>query len=425
MDKETKEQIKKLLSEEEYDQIFREFGQKAYKKYVPNKYKKNDLKKLKKEGKFFDIENKYGETEYKKSLVKAMYREIKDAKGTGAAVLWRVKQGTLNVAKKTGLYSLITSMALAGTISGLISADTKESIRENAEKYKEDIDKYNENIEKYAEEFSEKDLSDIQIFMKVMDDMWGNIKGYKNPEKNITGFLELDLADEEGYGVCRNMASDVAKKLNAIDPKYNARIITVKSNLDYKIADIDRNILETNETVADSNTTEQSTSGNIKLQKTLQNFMGDHMVTLVDVENAIMVLDPTNPGIGVYKDGRIIMLNSPINKDTGLAVSDPTEIATAIAVRGGLDGLGTTISDYDKSFEKLNFSFEELIAKYGLEAQNKALEEVREMYIVAEANEIVDQAIKQSELKAKYRVDETPKPSENNINTKINQENER
>jgi len=131
MDKETKEQIKKLLSEEKYDEIFREFGQEAYKKYVPNKYRKNDLKKLKKEGKFFDIENKYGEKEYKKSLVTAMYREIRDAQGTGVAVLWRVKQGFLNVAKKTGIYSLLASMALAGTLSGLTSAD----IKENSEKY--------------------------------------------------------------------------------------------------------------------------------------------------------------------------------------------------------------------------------------------------------------------------------------------------
>jgi len=424
MDKETKEQIKKLLSEEKYDEIFREFGQEAYKKYVPNKYRKNDLKKLKKEGKFFDIENKYGEKEYKKSLVTAMYREIRDAQGTGVAVLWRVKQGFLNVAKKTGIYSLLASMALAGTLSGLTSAD----IKENSEKYAEDIKEYNDNIEKYAEEFSEKDLSDIQIFMKVMDDMWGNIKGYKSPEKNISGFLELDLADEEGYGVCRNMASDVAKKLNAINPKYNARTITVKSNLSYRMADIDINILESNETVADSNTTEQSFSENSEIMKTLQKFMGDHMVTLVDVpqDNLTIVLDPTNPGIGVYKDGRIIMLNSPRDEGKGLAVSEPTEIATAISVRGGLDGLGTTISDYNKSFGKIKFSFEELITKYGLEAQNKALEEVRKMYIVAEANKIAERAVKQGNFKDTYRVDETPIPSgNNNINNEINQANER
>jgi len=152
------------------------------------------------------------------------------------------------------------------------------------------------------------------------------------------------------------------------------------------------------------------------------------MVTLVDVpeDNLTLVLDPTNPGIGIYKDGRIIMLNSPINEETGLAVSEPTEIATAISVRGGLDGLGTTISDYNKSFGKIKFSFEELITKYGLEAQNKALEEVRKMYIVAEANKIAERAVKQGNFKDTYRVDETPIPSgNNNINNEINQANER
>ena len=35
------------------------------------------------------------------------------------------------------------------------------------------------------------------------------------------------------------------------------------------------------------------------------------MVTLVDVpsDELTVVLDPTNPGIGIYKDGKIIMFN--------------------------------------------------------------------------------------------------------------------
>ena len=124
-------------------------------------------------------------------------------------------------------------------------------------------------------------LSDIQIFMKVMDDMWGSIQGYKTPEKDIHGFLELDLANEDGYGVCRNMASDVARKLQEINPDYNARTIAVYIEDGFKIADIERTVLETNETVQEDSSEEQEQNSIISA---IQNFVGNHMVTLVDVK---------------------------------------------------------------------------------------------------------------------------------------------
>lgn len=401
MDKASKEKIKDLKSRKEYDEIFRQFGRKAYTRATPSKYRKQDLKKLKKEGKYEDIFNKYGKSEYNKLLVTAMYREIKDAKGFVPAALWRSKEFMKSALQKLGLYSLVVSLSFSGAMA--IASEMTTS--ENSEIYKDEIKAYNDKIENYANEVNRYAFNDIQIFSKVMDDMWKGIKGYAEPEKDIQGFLELDLATEEGYGVCRNMASDVAKKLNQINPKYNARVMTVKMGDDgyYEIADIDRTVLETNETVTGSeeNKEEQEVSG---LQNAISNFTGNHMVTLVDVpeDNLTLVLDPTNPGIGIYVNGKITMLNSA--KENGLEY-ESKEYMTAIFSRGGMDGILDVASEYMKSFQKPNLSFEEIQTKYGLEAQNLALQEVRSRALI---NEIVDVATEKSknEFDERYKVGE-------------------
>lgn len=377
MDKISKEKIKDLKAREEYEEIFREFGQKVYKKYVPHKYRKQDFKKLKREGKYEDIYNKYGKSKYNQLLVTAMYREIKDAKGLGPAVAWRIKEGIIAVAKSTGIYS----MAALLTFSGVMSITSESSATENAETYKEEIKAYNEHIKEYSNSVNQYGFSDVQIFMKVMDDMWGSIKGYGQPEKDISGFLELDLATEEGFGVCRNMASDIARKLNEINPKYNARTMRAWMGEDgyYEIADIQRTFIETNQTIADNDNSqekEQNLASNDGATKFIQNAFGNHMLTLVDVpeDNLTIVLDPTNPGIGIYINGKIIMLNS--GEENGLEF-EAKEYSNAIFTHGGIDGILTVASDYMRSFQKANLTFAEIQSKYGLEAQNKALIEVR------------------------------------------------
>lgn len=371
MDKTIKERIANLIKEERYDDVYREYGIKAYKRYVPSNYRKQDLAKLKREGRYEDIFNKYGKNEYDKILIKAMYEEIKEVKGGFKANLWKI-------AHKLKIYSVTAAFAVSlalPTVTTAFAVMTEKDINDNSKKYEDQIETYDKKIDKYAKKVNEIGLSDIQIFMKVMDDMWEGIKGYGNPEKNISGFLELDLADEDGYGVCRNMASDIARKLNKINPEYNARTMAVLMGEDsfYKIADINRNILETNSTIEE--TTEEDSKSN-KLKETVANLLGNHMVTLVDVpsDNLTIVLDPTNPGIGVYIDGKIIMLNDTKGEKVNYNTKEYSE---AVFIRGGIDGMIKIASDYIKSFGKSNLSFKEILDKYGSHAQDIALKEVR------------------------------------------------
>ena len=164
MDKISRKKIKKLKQDKKYGEIFLEFGKEAYINYVPAKYKKEDLKRLKKEKRYEDIYNKYGKDTYNSILVKAMYGEIKEAKGTIKAILWRINMSL----KKIGFTSAFSIMQL--TAAG--SLMTEATIMDNSVKYESEIEQYNNNISKYADEVKSLNLSDIQIFMKVMDDMW-------------------------------------------------------------------------------------------------------------------------------------------------------------------------------------------------------------------------------------------------------------
>lgn len=373
MDKESKEKIKLLKKQEKYNEIYSEFGSEAYLKYTPSKIKKSELKKLKKEGRYEDIYLKYGPVAHEKILTKAMYEEIKEAKGPLKAIIWNIGK-KLKVA--TAYTALIASTS-AVTLTGMAMSDVRADIKDNAIEYAADIEAYNNKVKQYAAEVNSMNLDDVQIFMKVMDDMWGSIKGYKKPELNLSGFYELDLATEDGYGVCRNMASDVAKKLNAINPEYNARVMPVRMEDNYfKIANIERTVLQDDPTVMENDEAGEAPS-------ILGDMFGNHMVTLVDIkeDNLTIVLDPTNPGIGIYKNGDIIMLNPPQNPERGEKVEyEAKEYTSAVIVRGeGMQGVVDVVADYFSTYEKANLTYEQIQEKYGLEAQNKALKEVREL----------------------------------------------
>lgn len=248
------------------------------------------------------------------------------------------------------------------------------------------------------------------IFMKVMRDMWDEIEGYKIPENEIKGFLELNLT-MEGYGVCRNMAIDIAKKLNAINPEYNARTLIVETEGEgtFKKANIERKFINEDGTVEEEygsielQAKDESNKGNI--------IYGNHVVTVVDVkkDNLMIVLDPTNPSLGVYKNGKIENLNSD---ERGEAYCEPR----------GIDQWGNSnnydegfqvFEDYIKSFDKSNLTDEEIKEKYGWVAQDLSIED----QIASENEQAFKNVIKVSKEKLNNNKKEH-KTSENKEETK-------
>lgn len=362
----------KLAKEGKYEEIFALYGSKYYLKFVPYKYKKNDIKKLLQEGKFEDIYIKYGPNIYEKYVHKMKAMDIyletgSKSKSKGTFVLNKIKSGT----KRTILPLFISGVTVFEGFPILIASCYDQIITKNSITYAEEISSYDKKIQEYAKQINKLKLTDLQIIMKVMNDMWDSIAGYADPKKNIMGFQRLDFLEENGIGVCRNMADDVCAKLNVINPEYNARTLTVKMDMDKLI--VINNIDNSKRPSSENNSSSTQEDTNDISDNIIENIYGNHKVILVNIpnENITLVVDPTNPSIGIFRDGKIYMFSV-----------DDGKLLTVKYLSTSMDGI-LSVFDYNKrrtqSFFDSNINIEELKQKYGVDAQNKALEYVLEL----------------------------------------------
>lgn len=89
------------------------------------------------------------------------------------------------------------------------------------------ISEYEIYVDDYLESIDFTGLSDLEIFMKLMQYEHQEML-YSTPEQEITGYFRVQMLD--GKGVCRNIADDLAYRLNLINPEYNAKMICVNSS---------------------------------------------------------------------------------------------------------------------------------------------------------------------------------------------------
>ena len=220
-----KKQVKKLAKQKKYNDIYVIYGQKWFKKYTPEEWQKKDKEKLRKEGKFIDLYNKYGE--FDKEKIQEI--DIKQETGKVPTIGQKIK---IWYKKILGLF-LAESLTIAATTSTSLNIvnglNTDNIIEKNSKKYEKQIEEYEKEIEEYAENINQKNYTDLEIFIKLMKDMYQTTRGYGQPEIDAKGYYGMDL-QEGGIGVCRNMADNIANKLNEINPDYNARAIVVISN---------------------------------------------------------------------------------------------------------------------------------------------------------------------------------------------------
>lgn len=383
MDKETKDNIKKIkndlkgrkLSKDEKmdycNEIYRLYGINVYKKVTPRSIKRKDIKNLLRSGRFDDIYFKYGEETYKEKLDYMKSKDIEYETGKKhLGVFSRVR----NFIKKRVVAPLLGMSILLPSSIAVISIDSMEDKKSEEEiLYKEQIEEYIENTKEYADSVSDMNLSQLETLMKLTDDMWNNIKGYGTPKLDLIRYTGLDLATQDGVGVCRNMADDIARKLNLINENYNARTLSVYMEGDgYKLADIEQKIVEEGNEENKEETTEEQGIDDETLDKIVR-YTGNHKIVVLDSieENATLILDPTNPGIGIIKNGKITMFNSIGDNKLTLKA---TPIADYIMGDNRLELREKLLETYKIT----DLTLEQLQEKYSLEAQNRAIETVRE-----------------------------------------------
>lgn len=244
-EKEIKKEVKLLAKQGQFEQIYHEYGVTYFRKYVSRNYKKKDLRKLKNEGKYFDIYEKYGEKYLDYLTIYA--KDVRNEAG------WkRSLPIEIGICCGRGLirgcvagYSIIL-VAFVGLL-GYLGIKVDVTKIQNSQKYAKEIDEYKEKIKEYSKNFDIHTQSDMEIIMKIMNDMHKTIRGYGEPKIDATGYEGMDVMDKNGIGVCRNMAENMADKLNAINPEYNARTIGLYAKgEDYESANIEKNIIEGN-----------------------------------------------------------------------------------------------------------------------------------------------------------------------------------
>ena len=396
----------KVLESKNYEQLYTMFGKTIYALFTPFEYKKQDIKRLLDNNDIAGIYNKYGKLEQffiknfrrrkkediKRLLGEKRYIELLDKYGertfnehkkeiykedveyeTGSKFKAKLYKSSYSMSKglKTAL-SALSSLVVTSTmmIGGMMYNSSNESYANALVDKAELIQEYDEKINNYAYEINSLGLdNDLDVVMKVMYDMWNEMQGYGNPELDKVGLGRLDFAHEGGKGVCRNIADDFSARMNAINPEYNARNLIVYLDADYYshdyLAKIDTNIVPEESVVEDNNE---------NLTNVITNLAGNHMVSIFEPigKNYTLVVDATNPSIGIIENGKIYMFQTLENKGLSfkpvgqlLAVPnyDYKDIHSEFTYKSFVNGLT------DKELEELN-------TEWGLDAQNASLEKI-------------------------------------------------
>lgn len=224
------------------------------------------------------------------------------------------------------------------------------------------ISEYEIYVDDYLESIDFTGLSDLEIFMKLMQYEHQEML-YSTPEQEITGYYRVQMLD--GKGVCRNIADDLAYRLNLINPEYNAKMICVNSSYGNWVKNDDKMQI-----APDYNfNNEEIDNDNKGLEEIKKRLFPNHAVTMINIpgEDYALILDPTNSGIGVISNGKIDMFNSD-NENYYV-----TELANALLM--GYDiRFSTELNELKSYFTK--HSLEELNELYGLDAQNEAIKKL-------------------------------------------------
>lgn len=230
--------------------------------------------------------------------------------------------------------------------------------------FAKEITNYNKEIAKYCDEIKKLNLTDLQLLIKLIDDLWKKIDGYNSEAESLPGFNRVYLSMKK-QGCCRHFAEDIAAKLNYINPKYNARKINVNvygefNKNSYRIP-IKTKIIK-NEykkvNVVDFK--------NVDLSK-----YANHAVCAVDIphKNITLIIDPTNRWIGYMKGGKILQFDAgnnivKYNKNSNFTTND---LALSKLIKYDL-------TQYIRKI-KLNTKIEKL---YGIESQKASFNYIRD-----------------------------------------------
>ena len=365
--------IIQLMKEKKYDEMYQKYGRETYLRVVSNKHQIRDIDKLMDEGRFFELYEKYGEKIYRDYLREMKKVDVENELGIkfkfNNYLFFENMTQNLKIIRNQAAKVMLGLTIVSGGFSTMISSQYDQVIENNSKVYQSEIKDYDEEIKTYAEHINSMNLSDLEIIMKVMNDMWNSIDVYKIPDMyDAIGYPRLALY-MDGYGVCRNMADDFTARMNAINPNYEACNLNVYLK-EAEINNIRRTTLVNYNSIADNSEQEENIDYKSEI---ISNLTGNHMVSCVKLkeDDVLLIVDPTNPSIGVLKNGEITMLSNQMMK--GIKIKPVGNLMLGSDNR----------KEYLKKLTESLFTagdINTLKEKYGITSQNETLEEIIEKY---------------------------------------------
>lgn len=341
------------------------------------KQEKIDIENLENEERYFDLCSKYPK--------KINYSEIKDfdAEMETGDKFKKINYDIRNLAvyhdfndlkyklKKSTIFCLALTTSAFIEITGLLKLEQKKIYLDN----KETIDSYDDELEKYASKFDSSKMSTLEIIMTVMNEIRSNTEyGFDYNEEELGNNFRVVLNDNNKVGVCRHMADKFTTIMNMIDERYEAQNLAVYLNQKTKnfiMCNIEQPASEEyQKELKNSKTEENETEDN-------DTKLANHMVTIlkpIDC-NYYLVVDVTNPSIGLLNNGKIYMFNYSENDDN-------SKNNDYIEYRPFNEYVMDPYSFVKINNEILlsyfqNINIKELNNLYGLENQNKILKKIK------------------------------------------------
>lgn len=286
--------IAKLKKEQNYDEIYMLYGTKVYNAVVPERNRIKDIERLLDDGRYYEIYEKHGEKVFKRYINFIQNNDIINELGYSPKhIKFLFFEQFIRKFKKFATEVTVAGVNLAGMFIAFCLFQGMKSIeeeQENAILYAREIEEYNNEVYDYADYINGLSLSDLEVIQKELFDMYSNVE-YKEGYNDITGYERLALY-YNGYGVCRNMADDFVARINAINPEYEAFVIS---------AYIDDGKTTLLNSIHDGNLDNYA----------FNNIFGNHRLCCMNVnvngDRKQLIVDPTNFFLGILEDGQIKM----------------------------------------------------------------------------------------------------------------------
>ncbi len=357
-----------LKREKAYDQILYLFGRKTYWENTPLSYQVQELRRFLSEGNETAMMEKYGPVATK---ILGQFINKKEFTSNDTYLKNNLKAGIVTIL-------LVLTFIKTGTDIVFIKAWNNIALK-GIEMYSEDeeiakiLESYDESIGEYAEYIDSLQLDDLETIVKVIDDMWNNIEGYSLDVEGYTNELAYNRLAlyTLGYGNCKHMADDFTARMNAINPAYNAYNMIVYLK-EVAINNTKRTILNSEDPTSPA---QEENAFDKALLSLLKHSSGNHVVSCITLPNTNikLVVDPTNPSIGLLRNGKVVILTENRIEDMDITISN---IGVKMSEK---DELASYLKDYFSSYLP-SVSLNDLISNYGTAAQNETLSELQSKY---------------------------------------------